>query len=45
MPSENTVYLAIELSCSTWLVAARLPGAKKSALHRIDGGDTGACSH
>ena len=42
MPSENTVYIAIELSFSSWLVAVRLPGAKKSGLHRIEGGDTGA---
>ena len=40
MPSENTVHVAIELSSSTWLVAARLPGAEKSRLHRIEGGDT-----
>src|SRR5215207_3232194 len=42
MPSENTVHIAIELSFSSWLVAVRLPGAKKSALHRIEGGNTGA---
>jgi transposase len=42
MPSENTVHIAIELSFSSWLVAARLTGAKKSRLHRIEGGDTGA---
>ena len=42
MPSENTVHIAIELSFSSWLVAARLAGAKKSRLHRIEGGDTGA---
>ena len=40
MPSENTVHVAIELSSSTWLVAARLPGIEKSRLHRIEGGDT-----
>ena len=40
MPSENTVHVAIELSSSTWLTAARLPGAEKSRLHRIEGGDT-----
>src|SRR3954469_14960499 len=39
MPSENIVHIAIELSFSSWLVAARL---KKSRLHRIEGGDTGA---
>ena len=40
MPSENTIYVAIELSASTWLTAVRLPGAEKSRLHRIEGGDT-----
>jgi transposase len=40
MLSENTVHVAIELSSSTWLVAARLPGIEKSRLHRIEGGDT-----
>src|SRR5829696_1763694 len=39
-PSENVIYVALELSCSTWLVAARLPGAPKSLLHRVEGGDT-----
>jgi transposase len=38
--SENVVYLALELSCSTWLVASRLPGAAKPSLHRLKGGDT-----
>src|SRR4030081_256617 len=42
MPSESTVHIAIELSVSSWLVAARLPGAEKSRLHRIEGGDTAA---
>jgi transposase len=40
MPSETTVYVAIELSVSSWLVAARSAGAEKSRLHRIPGGDT-----
>src|SRR5438270_9284515 len=40
MPSESTVHIAVELSVSSWLVAARLPGAEKSRLHRIEGGDT-----
>jgi len=40
MPSEHTVHVAIELSASTWLTAVRLPGAEKSRLHRIEGGDT-----
>src|SRR3984957_3373261 len=37
-----TILLAIELSASTWLVAARVPGWEKPHLHRIDGGDTAA---
>lgn len=40
--NENTVYIAIELSTSVWLVGARLPGAAKSRMHRIDAGDTAA---
>jgi hypothetical protein len=39
-----TILLAIELSASTWLVAARVPGLEKPHLHRIDGGDTAALS-
>ena len=42
MPSENTVHVAIELSVSSWLIAARLPGAGKSWLHRVEGGNTAA---
>ena len=42
MPSENTIRIAIELSLSLWLVAVRLPGAEKSRLHRIEGGDATA---
>src|SRR3954463_6338217 len=42
MPSDNTVHIAIELSFSSWVVAVRLPGAEKSRLHGIEGGDTGA---
>src|SRR6476619_2584982 len=37
-----TILLAIELSASTWLVAARVPGLEKPHLHRIDGGDAAA---
>jgi hypothetical protein len=32
MPSDNTVHIAIELSVSSWLVAARLPGIEKPRL-------------
>ena len=42
MPSNNTVHVAIELSSSTWLIAARLPGTEKSRLHRVEGGDSTA---
>jgi transposase len=40
MPSENRVLIAIELSVSSWFVAARLPGSEKSRVHRVEGGDT-----
>jgi transposase len=42
MLSENIIRIAIELSASSWLVAVRLPGADKSRLHRLEGGDTTA---
>ena len=42
MSSENTVYIAIELSVSSWLVAARLPNTNKARLHRLEGGNTTA---
>ena len=42
MPFENTVHVAIELSVSSWVVAARLPGTDKSRLHHLEGGDTAA---
>lgn len=37
---DSVIQLAIELSSSTWLVAARLPGDEKPRLLRIGGGDT-----
>jgi transposase len=40
MSSKTTVYLAIELSASSWLVAACLPGIKKVRIHRLESGDT-----
>ena len=42
MPSENIVHISIELSCSSWLVAARLPHTEKSRLYRIEAGNTAA---
>ena len=42
MPSETTIHVAIELSVSSWLIATRPPGAEKSRLYHIEGGDTTA---
>lgn len=38
--TDTTMYLALELSRSSWLAAARLPGGEKAALHRMAAGDT-----
>ena len=38
--SRTTIYVAIELSASSWLVAARLPGIKKVRIDRLESGDT-----
>ena len=38
--TERVIFLALELSRSTWLAALRRPGAEKTVLHRLDGGDT-----
>ena len=38
--TERVIFLALELSRSTWLAALRRPGAEKAILHRLDGGDT-----
>ena len=32
---DPTIHLAIELSASSWLIAARVPGSEKPYLHRI----------
>src|SRR3954471_17375834 len=42
MSSKTIVYVAIELSVSAWLVAARLPGTEKARLYRVEGGNTAA---
>ena len=42
MPSENTLHIAIELSLSSWLVAARSSGSERPRLHRLEGGDMAA---
>ena len=39
---EPIIYVAIELSASTWLVAAQLPTSDQIGLHRMDAGDTAA---
>lgn len=36
---ENVIIIAIELSRSIWLVAARLPGVEKPRFHKIGAGD------
>jgi transposase len=38
--SKTIIYVAIELSASSWLVAARLPGVKKVRIDRLESGDT-----
>ena len=40
--AETTVYLALELSCSNWLAAIRLPGRDKIVLRKMVAGDTAA---
>lgn len=39
---ENIITVAIELSRSTWLIAAQLPGFEKPRFHKIVAGDTTA---
>ncbi|HYZ34351.1 MAG TPA: IS110 family transposase [Crenalkalicoccus sp.] len=36
---DHQIHVAIELSRTTWLVAARLPRAERPQVHRIGGGD------
>ena len=43
MPAANTVHVAIELSVSSWLVAARLPGTEKARLCPIEGATQRLC--
>ncbi|MGX5845281.1 hypothetical protein ACWGTI_32135, partial [Mesorhizobium sp. ArgA1] len=35
-----TIFVALELSKSAWLVALHSPAAEKISLHRLQGGDT-----
>ena len=39
---EDIITVAIELSRSTWLIAAQLPGVEKPRFHKIPAGDTTA---
>lgn len=39
---DPVIYLAIELSASTWLVASKLPASEKTGLHRMEAGDSQA---
>ena len=45
MPTNNAsrpiIYLAIELSVSSWVVACRQPANEKIKMHRMEAGDTG----
>src|ERR1700692_5090496 len=36
------IYLAIELSASTWLVVSKIPTSEKTGLHRMEAGDSQA---
>src|SRR3978361_2223909 len=40
MSSKTAIYVAIELSASSWLLAARLPGIKKARVDGLESGDT-----
>ena len=40
MPLFDTIHVALELSTSVWLVAARLPASDTCRMHRLAGGDT-----
>ena len=40
--TSDAILVALELSNSIWLVGVRMPGARKSQMHRIDAGDTTA---
>jgi hypothetical protein len=44
MPSEKAAYVAIELSLTSWLWAARVPGIEKPRLHRLEGATQRRCS-
>ena len=39
---DPVIYLAIELSASTWLVASKLPTSEKTGLHRMEAGNSRA---
>ena len=39
---DPVIYLAIELSASTWLVAGKLPTSEKTGLHRMEAGNSRA---
>ena len=36
---HQIIYLAIELSSSSWVIAYRLPANDKAKVHRLEGGD------
>lgn len=40
--TDHDIIIAIELSRSTWLIAAHMPGVEKPLVHKINAGDTAA---
>lgn len=40
--TSETILVALELSNSLWLVGTRMPGTRKSHMHRVNAGDTAA---
>ena len=39
---DPVIYLAIELSASTWLVVSKISTSEKTGLHRMEAGDSQA---
>ena len=39
---DPVIYLAIELSASTWLVVSKIPTSEKTGLHRMEAGNSQA---
>jgi transposase len=39
---DTAIFVALELSKSTWLIAVSVPGSDKASKYRIDAGDSEA---